>query len=76
LISLTRLNRIAVIVNSDLIELIESTPDTVISMTTGEKIVVREAPHEIVNRIRDFRRSIYFRPEEMMLSPALKDPDE
>ena len=46
------------VLNSDLIEQIETTPDTVISMTTGQKIMVLESTEEIVERVRLFRRSI------------------
>ncbi len=58
MISLTRLNRASLVVNSDLIEHIENTPDTVICMTTGQKFVVLETPAVVIERIRDFRRSI------------------
>jgi flagellar protein FlbD len=46
------------VLNSDLIEHIEVTPDTVISLTTGQKIVVLETAQEVVNRVVEFRRSI------------------
>ncbi len=58
MIHLTRLNRGRLVVNSDLIEHIESTPDTVVALTTGEKILVLEAPDEIIERVKSFRRSI------------------
>ncbi len=57
MIRLTRLNRASLVVNSDLIEHVETTPDTVICMTTGQKFVVLETPDEVIERIRDFRRS-------------------
>jgi flagellar protein FlbD len=44
--------------NSDLIEYIEITPDTVITLTTGQKIMVRESADEVVDRVVAFRRSI------------------
>jgi len=59
MIQLTRLNRIHMVLNSDLIEHIEITPDTVISLTTGQKIMVRESAEEVVERVVAFRRSIY-----------------
>lgn len=59
MIRLTRLNRVPLVLNSDLIEHIEVTPDTVISLTTGQKIVVLETAHEVVQRTIEFRRSIY-----------------
>jgi flagellar protein FlbD len=58
MISVTRLNRTPVVLNSDLIEQIEMTPDTVISMTTGQKIMVLESSDEVVARVIKFRRSI------------------
>jgi flagellar protein FlbD len=58
MIRLTRLNRAPLVVNSDLIEHVENTPDTVIFMTTGQKFVVLETPDAVIEKIREFRRSI------------------
>ncbi|MGA2722543.1 MAG: flagellar FlbD family protein [Bryobacteraceae bacterium] len=58
MIYVTRLNHTPVVLNSDLIEQIETTPDTVISMTTGEKIMVLESTEEVIERVRHFRHSI------------------
>lgn len=58
MIHLTRLNHTPVVLNCDLIEQIETTPDTVVSMTTGQKIMVLETTEEIIDRVLDFRRSI------------------
>ena len=58
MIYVTRLNHKPLVLNSDLIEQIEMTPDTVISLTTGEKIMVLESPDELVEKIIHFRRSI------------------
>ena len=58
MIRLTRLNRAPVILNSDLIEQIEETPDTVIMLTTGQIVRVRETAAEVVERIVEFRRRI------------------
>jgi flagellar protein FlbD len=58
MIHVTRLNHKAIVLNSDLIEQIEMTPDTVISLTTGEKIMVLESSDELVERVVTFRRSI------------------
>ena len=57
-IPLTRLNTKPIIVNSDLIELIENAPDTVITLVTGDKIVVRETADEIIELILRFRRRL------------------
>jgi flagellar protein FlbD len=58
MIHVTRLNHTEMILNSDLVEYIETTPDTVISLTTGEKIMVRETSEELVRRVVEFRRAI------------------
>ena len=58
MIHVTRLNHTPVVLNGDLIEGIEATPDTVISMTTGQKIMVLESTEEIVQRVLLFRHSI------------------
>lgn len=56
MIKLTRLNGKEFVINDDLIEMIEATPDTVITMTNGSKMVVSESVDEIIQRIIDFRR--------------------
>ena len=58
MIHLTRLNQVQIVVNSDLIEHIEMTPDTVIALTTGQKILVRETADEVVDRVIRFRRAL------------------
>lgn len=67
MIRLTRLNHVPLVLNSDLIEHIEVTPDTVISLTTGQKIVVLESAEEVMERVRQFRRSIF---EGLIRCPA------
>lgn len=59
MIHVTRLNSSPLILNSDLIEQIEATPDTVITLTTGQSLRVRESAEEIVERIVEFRRVTY-----------------
>jgi flagellar protein FlbD len=58
MIQLTRLNNSALIVNSDLVKFVEQSPDTVITLINGEKILVREKADEVLNRIVEFRRSV------------------
>jgi flagellar protein FlbD len=58
MIRLTRLNNQDLILNSDLVKFVEHAPDTVISLITGEKFIVRESSDEVVQRIVDFRRSV------------------
>lgn len=58
MIQLTRLNNKSIIVNSDLIKFVEQSPDTLVTLITGEKIVVLEKASEVLNRVIDFRRSV------------------
>ena len=58
MIHLTRLNKHPVVVNSDLIKFVEYTPDTVVTLISGEKIVVTETTEQILDRIIEFRRRL------------------
>jgi flagellar protein FlbD len=58
MICLTRLNKQPLIVNSDLIEFIENAPDTVLTLVTGDKLVVLETAEEILEMIVKFRRRL------------------
>ena len=59
MIKVTRFNGKIFYVNCDLIEFLESTPDTVISTTTGKKIIVSESVEEVIHKIIDFKGKIY-----------------
>lgn len=58
MIRVTRLNNQELFVNIDLIEFIEETPDTVISLTTGKKIIVKEDAKTVIDRIIQFKKNI------------------
>ena len=58
MIQLTRINHIPLVLNADLIEHIETTPDTVISLTNGQKFMVLETTAEIIQKVIEFRRAI------------------
>ncbi len=58
MIQLTRLNNSRLAINSDLIKFVEAAPDTVLTLVTGEKVVVREGVAEVIERVREFRRAI------------------
>ncbi len=55
MIKLTRLNGSELIVNSDLIETVEETPDTVVTLTTGHKYIVSEPASLIVKRVVQYQ---------------------
>ncbi len=59
MISVTRLDGQSLIVNADLIETIEETPDTIISLTTGQKLIVRESLRQVTDRVMDYRRAVF-----------------
>ena len=59
MIEVTKLNGAKILINADLIELVESTPNTVISFTTGRKIIVKESRQEVNNLVKSYRREIY-----------------
>ncbi len=58
MIMLSRLNGLPFALNPDVIERAEATPDTVLTMCDGSKLVVRESVEELVCRVRDYRASI------------------
>ncbi|MCI8510049.1 MAG: flagellar FlbD family protein [Lachnospiraceae bacterium] len=59
MIELTKMNDIKFTLNADVIEFVEETPDTVISLTTGKKILVKESRQEITNLVICYRKKIY-----------------
>lgn len=56
MISVTRLDGSGIVVNAELIEVVERTPDTMIGLTTGRRITVREPVEEVVRQVLDYRR--------------------
>lgn len=56
MIKVTRINNTELVINADLIEFVESIPDTIISLTTGKKIMVRETIDDIIERVAKFKR--------------------
>ena len=59
MIEVTKINGTKVLVNPDLMELVEETPDTVISFTTGRKIIVKESRQEVKNLVKSYRKDIF-----------------
>jgi flagellar protein FlbD len=56
MIKVTRLNDAQLVINADLIEFVEAIPDTIISLTTGKKIMVKESIDEVIDKVARFRR--------------------
>ena len=76
MIRLTRINRVPLVLNSDLIEHVEVTPDTVIAMTSGQKFMVLESADEVIRRVKDFRRSIANRLVPPVMTEAVLAEEE
>lgn len=58
MIRLTRINETPFYVNGELIAIIDTTPDTVLTLTTGEKVRVRECAEEVVERVVEYKRRV------------------
>lgn len=58
MIELTRFDNSKILVNANLIQSLQSTPDTIVTFTTKEKMMVKEPPEEISRRIMDYQRSL------------------
>ncbi|MCK8826308.1 flagellar FlbD family protein [Natroniella acetigena] len=63
IIKLRRLNDSEIVVNAELIETIEATPDTVITLTTNHRLIVKEDVDDIIEMIIDYKRRIRLKPE-------------
>ncbi len=59
MIDVTRLNDSCFVVNADLIQTVESTPDTVITLTTGAKYIVKESSEEIIDKVVAYKQRIF-----------------
>ena len=59
MIEVTKINGSKVLINHDLMELVEETPDTVITFTTGRKIIVKESRQEVKNLVKLYRKDIF-----------------
>ena len=59
MIEVTKLNGVRILLNPDLIELVEETPDTVVTLTTGRRLIVKESRQDIKNLVKSFRKEIF-----------------
>ena len=59
MIDVTKLNGSQITINCDLIETVEETPDTVITLTTGKKLIVKESRQEVKNLVKLFKKEIF-----------------
>lgn len=59
MIEVTKINGVKILVNPDFFEIVEETPDTVITFTTGRKIIIKESRQEIKNLVKLYRKDIF-----------------
>ena len=59
MIELTKLNGQIILLNDAIIEMVEETPDTVITLTTGKKIIVKESRQEVKKLVKSYRKDIF-----------------
>ena len=64
MVYLTRLNDRPVVVNSDLIKFIERTPDTLVTLTSGDRLMVKESIEEVVRKVIEFGRALRVCPTQ------------
>lgn len=81
MILVTRLNGDTLAVNADMIQRAEATPDTVITLVDGSKLVVTESVDVVIDRVRSFRASVVAAAEDLRGRPStpelrLVGPDE
>ena len=73
MIKLSRLNGHQVVVNADLIKFVESTPDTLLTLTTGDKFMVQESVEDVIERVVFYRRRMQLPLEQRYLE--IEDPE-
>ncbi len=59
MIEVTRMDGTTILINVSLIEIVEETPDTVISLTTGKKIIVKESRQDVKNLVKLCRKDVF-----------------
>lgn len=59
MIEITKLNGTVLLINAELIECVEETPDTVITLTTGRKLIVKESRQDVKNLVKLYRKDIF-----------------
>ena len=74
MIEVTKINGTKILINTNLIETVEETPDTVMTLTDGKKVIIKESRHEVKNLVR-LTRQEYFK-EILNVGEFTKAADE
>lgn len=59
MIEVTKMNGQKVLINPDLMEMVEETPDTVVTLTTGRKIIIKESRQDLKNLVKSYRKDVF-----------------
>ena len=59
MVELTRFNDTRFLINTELIEMVEETPDTVVTLTTGKKLIVQESKEDIKKKVIAYKKEIF-----------------
>ena len=74
MIKVVRINGREIVINAELIEFVENTPDTIISMSTGKKIIVKDSVDELISKVLDYRREIFpFKKFKKLTEDEIRD---
>lgn len=73
MIEVTKINGAKLLINTNLIEMVEETPDTVITLTDGKKVIIKESRHEVRNLVK-LTRQEYFK-EILNVESLIKTAD-
>lgn len=58
MIVLTKINDVEIVINPSLIEIMQETPDTTITLTTGRKLIVKESVDDIIDKIKNYKKQL------------------
>jgi flagellar protein FlbD len=75
MIKVTRLNGNELVINADLVEFVEALPDTIISLVTGKKIMIKESIDTVIARVAEFKRLSSGRSAPKMADSDRSDND-
>ncbi|SDA55375.1 flagellar protein FlbD [Lachnospiraceae bacterium G11] len=59
MIEVTKMNGQKLLINPDLMETVEETPDTVVTFTTGRKIIIKESRQDLKNLVKSYRKDVF-----------------
>lgn len=76
MIELTRLNHKPIVVNAELIKLVERAPDTVLTLVTGDKLVVLESVEEVTRQVIRYRQLLNISQERAVPNLCTRVPGE